>query len=173
MTSKKLILIAQCIILFICVAYIFEGYYVNINPDKKVKETFKQTDCFLLSKKLVTKGHVISQYRADFRVSYTVNNAQYTKWVSGNGLDSSFTYDNTEQENMLSRFENGATYPCWYNPEDHGQVVLVMRKNWTATYSLMVPSVIFIIIAYYFSKGIMRFYRTRKTKPKSKRRSKR
>lgn len=159
----------QGFVLFLSAAYIYQGYFKNIDPDKKVKETFKQADCFLLSKKLVTKGHVFTQYRADFRVSYNVNNVQYTKWVSGNGLDTSFSYDDTEQENLLARFDNGSTYPCWYHPDDHGQVVLVLRKNWTATYALMVPSVILIIFSYYFTKGIMQLFRKRKVKSKSQR----
>jgi hypothetical protein len=155
--------------MFVCIASIRYGCYVNIDPDKKVRETFKLTDCFLLSKKLASKGHVFTQYRADFRVSYNVNNVQYTKWISGNGLDVYFTHDNQSQENILSRFDNGNTYPCWYNPEDHQQVVLVSRKNWTAIYSLIVPVIIFSVVSYFFGKGMIRAYRARQEKKPSKR----
>lgn len=164
MKNKFLILIGQAIVLLLCAAYIHHGFFVNINPDKQVTETFKMTECFLLSKKLTMRGHVIPQYRADFRVSYNVNNVQYTKWVSGNGLDTSFTHNNAEQENILSQYDNGMTYPCWYNPDDHGEVVFVLRKNWSDSYALMVPSVIFIIVGYYFSKNVITLFQHIKSK---------
>jgi hypothetical protein len=164
MKSRILSLILQGIILLLCAAYLHYGYFVNINPDKQVKETFKMTECFLLSKKLVSRGHLFTQYRAEFRVSYNVNNVQYTKWVSGNGLNDSFTQNNAEQENILSQYDNGMNYPCWYNPDDHEQVVLVLRKNWTDTYALMVPAVIFILTAYYFGKNLLSLYRAWRAK---------
>lgn len=142
-----------------CVAYADYVYFSNIKPDKLVKSTFKKTDCFLLSKKLTSKGHVLHQYRADFRVSYTVNNVQYTRWVSGNGLDDAFAHSPTEQEEALAQFADGGTYPCWYDPENHGLVVLVLRHNWTSTFPVMLPAVIFILTFYYFCKGVKRFFK--------------
>lgn len=168
MRKSVFLLIGQLCVLLACLAYVFFTYSFNINPDKQVKQSFLHTDCFLLSKKLSSKGHILRQYRADFRVSYTVNNVQYTRWVSGNGLDNSFMHDATEQEEVLSQFDDGGSYPCWYNPTDPEEVVLVMRKNWTSTFPLMLPAVIFILAFYFFVKNILRMIFTRSKSIKKK-----
>jgi len=156
---RMMLLLGQFLVLIICISALNYAYHMNINPDRQVIASYVKTECFLLSKKLTTKDRFVHLYRADFRISYTVDNVQYTKWVSGNGLDNSFTRHAVEQENILSQFEDGGTYPCWYNPDDPGSVVLLVRKNWTSTFPLIVPTVIFVFVFYYFIKSVDRLRR--------------
>jgi len=148
-SSRILLILAQCLILIACVWYIESFYFNNIYPDQYAKDNFLQTDCFVISKMLATKGRVIKSYRSDFWVNYNVNNTQYTEKVSGNGLDISFTRNRLEQENLLSQFSVGGSYLCWYDKDAPYRVMLVMRHNWLSTFPLMVPSVIIVIVLYY------------------------
>jgi len=103
------------------------------------------------------RGSLIHHYRADFLISYPVNGKIYQAWVTGNGLDQGFFRDKTLQEETLTSFDVGGTYPCWYNPKFPQQAVLVMRHNWSSTLPLAVPTVIAIIAIYYILKGTFQF----------------
>jgi hypothetical protein len=144
------LLIGQFIILFLCIAYTDHFYWANIAPDKEAKAYFQQTSCFLINKKLSTKGRILDRYRADFLVSYQVNGVQYNKWMSGNGLDHSFSTDRIAQETTLSQYQVGSTYPCWYDATDPQIALLVMRHNWTSTFPLILPAIVGIVTLYYF-----------------------
>ena len=152
--SQIALLIGQTILILLCIAYINYIYFTNIYPDKHVKENFEQTDCFVMSKRLASKGHLFPKYRADFRVSYNVGNAQYSKWVSGNGLDYSYTHSSSDEQAILDQFQEGTSYPCWYNPDNSAQVVLVLRHGWSSTFPLMIPSAIALLMLYYFLKTL-------------------
>src|ERR1700704_4263032 len=101
--SRIALLIGQLIIILFCIGYIDYVYYVNIYPDKKVKENFQQNSCFLVNKRLASKGHLLHQYRSEFLVNYSVNGVQYSRWVSGNGLDYSYTSNSTLEQNTLDQ----------------------------------------------------------------------
>jgi hypothetical protein len=147
--SRILLILTQCVILIACVWYIESFYFNHIYPDQYAKDYFLQTDCFVISKRLVTKGRVIKSYRADFWVNYSVDAIPYTEKVSGNGLDISFSRNRLEQQNLLTQFDVGGSYLCWYDKEAPGRVILVMRHNWLSTFPLMVPSAIIVIVLYY------------------------
>jgi hypothetical protein len=129
---------------------------MNIIPDKEANESYQQTRCFLISKKLMAKGHLIQRYRADFLISYNANGVQYNRWVSGNGLDRSLTKNESEQEDILSQFEVGGTYTCWFNPDSPHQVMLLPRHDWYSIFPLLVPAVVSIITLYYFLKTLFK-----------------
>jgi len=152
--SRVLLLLGQLVVLIFCIGYIEYVYYTNILPDKNAKDTFQQTDCFILSKRLSTKGRVIHQYRADFLISYTVNDDQYNHWISGNGLDISYSRNREQQETILNDYSIGGNYPCWYSPENPELAILVLRHDWLGTFPLMVPSVVGVITLYYFLKNL-------------------
>ena len=158
--SRIALLIGQCIVLIMCIAYIEYIYTANILPDKEAKESYRQVDCVLISKQLSTRGHLIHTYRADFLVSYNVGGVQYNRWVSGNGLDASFTQNEQEQEDILSQYEIGGTYPCWYNPTNPQLSILVLRHNWLSTFPLLVPSVVATIMLYYILKNLFQIIGT-------------
>lgn len=144
------LLIGQFIVLIICFGYIENFYLANILPDKYAKESFQQTDCFLISKKLTVHGHLVRRYRADFLVSYNVNGVQYNRWVSGNGLDPSFARQAIPQQDILSRFAVGKTYPCWYDPKNPELSLLIFRHDWISTFNLIAPAILTVIMLYYF-----------------------
>lgn len=154
MGKQILLLLGQCIILAVCFFYVQRLYVTNILPDKTAKEIFQQTDCFVVSKKLEAKGRFIHLYRADFLISYNVDGIQYNRWVSGNGLDQSFSNDQFGQQKILSQFDVGSTYPCWYNPLDPKIAIIVLRHHWLSTSPLLVPAVIALIVFYYLVKNL-------------------
>lgn len=152
--SRVFLLMGQFFVLLFCFLYIDYVYLTNIRPDKLAKETFQETQCFVVNKKLSAKGHLTHKFRADFLISYNVNGVQYNRWVSGNGLDMSFSGNGTEQGDMLAQYEVGNTYPCWYSPDNPQIAVLVMRHSWTSMFPLLVPAVIGAILLYYFLKNL-------------------
>ncbi len=117
-------------IFILCIGFLARFYLTDILPDKRVATLFQPTECFLESKKLNARYPTLHRYRADFLITYTVNGVQYTHWVSGNGLNRSFTHDKTVQEHLLAQFNIGNMYPCKYNPNDPQVAVLVERHDW-------------------------------------------
>jgi hypothetical protein len=162
--NRIALMIGQLIIFLMCAGYIFHTYTSNIFPDKEAKESFKQNTCFIISKKLSTRGHFFHEYRADILITYNVSSVQYNRWVSGNGLDYSFAQNESSQEDVLSQFDVGGTYPCWYNPNNPQIAILVMRHNWLSTFPLMLPSVVAVIIFYYLMKNLFLLINAMKSK---------
>lgn len=128
---RVLFMLAEFIFLLVCIIYIDYIYLTKIRPDQRAKLNFVQTDCLIMSKKLSTKGHLLHRYRADFLVSYQAKGAQYTRWVSGNGLDMTYYRSNEQQKKLLSDFKDGNNYICWYNPQNPDVAMLVQRDSWT------------------------------------------
>ena len=170
--SRLLLLLGQCLIIVVCLAYIHYIYSANILPDKRAKETFKETACFLISKRLSAHGKIFTKYRADFLISYRVQGEQYNRWVSGNGLDMAFHDNEAAEEDVLSQYDVGGSYPCFYDPGYPQISLLVVRHNWLSTFPLMVPSVIILITFYFliknsyhlFHAATIKQYRPRKPK---------
>lgn len=155
MTRSRLVwLFAQLLILCVCITYIHHVYVTNILPDRMVGDVFKQTQCFIISKRLSSKGYLVHRYRADFLASYHTNDVQYNRWISGNGLDRGFTKNVAEQEDILSQFEVGGRYACWFNPEMPTQVMLLPRRQWQSAYPVIIPILICFIVLYFFIKTL-------------------
>lgn len=156
--NRVLISLAQVGVLILCFSYIQRIYSDNILPDKQAKAVFQQTECLLVSKKLVEGGQFFHAYRADFFINYTVNDVSYHNWVSGNGLDTSFRKNKDTQEAVLSEYIVGESYSCWYNPQNPNAVILVFRHNWMTTFPLVLPSIVFLIVGYYFLQNVFLFF---------------
>lgn len=152
--SRIALLIGQVIVLIICIGYIEYYYFTKILPDKQAKEIYTEASCLLLDKKLTTKGRILRSYRADFLISYNAKGVQYNHWVSGNGLDYSFSRNITAQQNILAQYATGASYPCYYNPDHPEIVVFILRHHWLSTFPLIVPFIVGLITLYYFLKTI-------------------
>lgn len=167
--SRILFLIGQVIVLLICLIIIHHSYLNNINPDKQAKVSFLKTPCFLVSKKLNVRGPIVHAYRADFLINYTVKGVQYSRWVSGNGLDASFFRNMHDQEVVLMQYEVGQSYTCYYDPQDPQVALLVWRQNWVSLFPLMAPVVITILFAYFFWKTSLPLLKKVKRKRKQKR----
>lgn len=152
--GKKIFkLLVQFLILLAAFIYIDYIYFSNILPDQHVRESFRETECLLLSKKLSTKGKIFRRARAEFLVSYHANGAQYNRWVSGNGLDMFYTMNIASQEQMLAEYQNGRKYPCWYNPDNAESAVLALRHSWFSLYFLLVPSLAGLIALILFLRN--------------------
>lgn len=149
-----LLLIGQILVVIACLGYIEYTYLTEIVPDQVVSETYEIADCQVTDKSITMRSGIVNRYRADFQINYIASNGQeYNAWVSGNGLDTSFTNDRDSQEEMLQEFSVGETYPCWYNPESPELVVLMLRHSWSSTFSLFIPSIILLIVIYYLTRN--------------------
>lgn len=156
---RLFLLFAQAIIIVVSIFYANYVYEAQILPDITVSDTYDVAQCLVENEKIVEKGTLLHSYRADFLVSYSVEDEPYRTWVSGNGLDTSFTTDRASQRAVLDQFEVGQTYPCWYDPEAPEVVVLVLRHDWAATFPWFVPFVVLLIVIYGFLQQLIQFFR--------------
>lgn len=149
---RVLFMLAEFMLLLGCIIYIDYIYLTKIRPDQLAKLHFVQTDCLIMSKKLSTKGHVFHRYRADFLITYQAKGVQYTRWVSGNGLDKAYYRNNEKQEKLLSEFKDGNNYPCWYNPAKPAAALLVQRASWTYWSPFIWPAIVGLVALLLFIK---------------------
>jgi hypothetical protein len=150
-----LLLLGQLIVLASCIAYIEFVYHTKVLPDKKVYATFNETVCTIASERMSTQGN---NFRADFLLNYSVDDKPYNTWVSANGLDNSFSADKKGQQEVLDQFVEGQNYPCWVDPHNPNIAVLVLRHEWSATFPLIIPSIILLIDAYYLLINLFRIF---------------
>lgn len=151
---RLLLLIAQLFVLLAMIGLFNFIYVTYVLPDKQVEILFHPTECFLITKKLTSKGHFARRYQAGFLVSYQAKGAQYNRWVTGNGLDKSFTFNPALQTSILAQYLIGNRYTCLYNPKNPEDVILVPRRNWFTAYPLLLPAAIGSIMIYYLLKNI-------------------
>src|SRR3990167_6442735 len=151
--SVTLKLLAQFFILLCLFIYLDYVYLTNMRSDIWAKENFQRTECFVMSKKLSTKGKFYRRFRADFLINYHANGVQYNRWVSGNGLDMTYTGKNASQEKLLSNYENGTNYSCWYDPDNAERVMLVQRSSWFSLHGFILPALAALVTAYYFFRS--------------------
>jgi hypothetical protein len=149
-----LLLIGQTALFIVCILFIVYMYTQNIAPDKAVAEDFSITQCRVTDKGMAVGHGLIKHYRADFEVTYNAGGTEYTSMTSANGRDFSFTRDIDSQNEYLNEFEVTRSYPCWYNPSDPKEVVLVLRHSWVSTFPLILPSVISIVMLFYMIKTL-------------------
>lgn len=118
----------------VCVALLIGFALFTILPDKLAESYFKPTTGFLINKQMSVKNHLVPRYRADFLVSYNVGHVQYNRWVSANGLNRSFHFNQSRQERLLDKFAIGHSYPVYVNPKNPEEALLLFRYNWTAIF---------------------------------------
>jgi len=152
--SRLALLVFQLVVILLCASYIEYTYYTDIYPERQVKKVFTQTDCTIINERLSQKGNVITQYRADFLISYNVKGVQYNRWVSGDGLEMLYTPDKSSQDKLLVKFQVGQTYSCWFNPLLPQVSVLVAKNDWRPALPLFIPLVIGLIALYGLFKNI-------------------
>lgn len=156
-----------------CFFYIYYLYQHIILPEQIAKNTYENTICLIINKKLASKGIVIRQYRADFLVSYSVGGVLYKRWVSGNGLDTSYSQNQAELEDLLSQYEVGGTYRCWYDPVTPTTVLLVFRHNWISLFYLIgIPTIVSLLSLYLLINILFRSNRSKAKSEKRRRKAK-
>ena len=152
---RFLFMLAEFVILLACIIWTDSIYILQILPDKLATQNFVKTDCLIMSKKLSSQGEIFNSFRADFLINYQAKGAQYTRWVSGNGLDMSYYRDNERQEKMLSNFKDGSNYPCWYHPDNPELAMLAPRDPWTYLSAALIPLCIGLLALLLFVKNVV------------------
>lgn len=160
--NRIFILMIQFLILLVSCVYIDYLYLTNIRPDQLAKANFVKTECLVMSKKLSSRGQYLHRYRADFLVNYHANGVQYNRWVSGNGLDFSYSLNSTPEEQLLSDYEDGHHYACWYNPENAEEAYLVPRRHYLSLLPLIVPALAIMTVLILFIRSAFRLFRSKK-----------
>lgn len=116
--------------LSVCLFFLSKALEKEILPDLNSWFSYHVTHCSVLSKRLITHHHRWQRYRADFLVSYDVDNAEYHRWISANGLDRHYSRAFNFQNNHFSYFQVGQDYICYYDPHDPQSVILLHRTAW-------------------------------------------
>lgn len=154
--KKSALLLGQVIVLLFCVGFMFYFTFLNLFPDKYTTTKFQSANALLLDKKMMYRNHVIPRYRADFLISYNVNNVQYNRWVSANGLDQSYHLNKNRQEHLLGKFSIGKTYPCYYNPKNPEIALLLFRYDWSPFLYVIFLLILSCVMFYYVLDNIIR-----------------
>lgn len=156
MSSYIFWLLTQFIIFVVLFIYLDYFYLTNIRPDLLAKENFAHTPCLIMSKKYSSKGHIFHKGKAEFLISYSAAGVQYSRWVSGNGLDASYTMQKGQHDQVLAEYRVGGNYTCLYNPEDPEKVLLVPRQFLPSLLQALVPGMICLITFLLFIKNSLR-----------------
>lgn len=120
-----------CLILMsFCFLFLSRALEKEILPDVNAWFYYHVTNCSVLSKRLITHHHGWQRYRADFLLSYNVEDAEYHRWISVNGLDRHYSHAFNFQNNYFAHFQVGQDYICFYNPQDPQSVILLPRSAW-------------------------------------------
>jgi hypothetical protein len=129
-------------------------------PEWRANHFYVEGRCVLLDKRLAEdppSGKAFnSTYRPEFLIRHTVAGREYRVW----------TYDAVHattalrwpKESILDSFTIGQAYPCWYDPADPSQVVLVRGYSWW-TYGFLV---VFLVLLFLTGKGVLWRLRSRR-----------
>ncbi len=104
--------------------------------------------CLVLEKRL--DSHEFSplekkkeSYRPAVHIQYEVNGREFKVWT----YDTVRSYSDNRDANqaILDNIELGKTYPCWYDPDQPDQAILVQSEIWGAYVALIIPIGFWII----------------------------
>ena len=108
-------------------------------PAFRARHKFVASTCRVLEKRIEeTVSNSGSSYQPDFHIEYHVNGRAYEAWTYE--MPQLFTSDQTSSQAILDQFQIGREYPCWYDPHDPSQVVLVRSHGVFAWLILLVPA---------------------------------
>jgi hypothetical protein len=107
-------------------------------PEWRANHLYVEGRCVLLDKRLVEdsssgyRGARNSTYRPEFLIRYTVAGREYQAWTYDAWVLAlrASTALRWPKERVLDSFTVGQEYPCWYDPADPSQVVLVRGYSW-------------------------------------------
>lgn len=124
------------LMIFLLIGVIFTsvGYFLILRPELEVGRRFVEGRCEILGRQIIEeekrskssrKSRSRSRrmhYRPEFHIRYEVagRELEARTWR----IVQSSSTSKSSQEKVLSRFEVGQTYPCWYDPADPARVVL-------------------------------------------------
>jgi hypothetical protein len=123
-------------------------------PEGRANYFYVEGRCVVLDKRLVEyppSGKAInSTYRPEFLIRYTVAGREYQPWAYKATRSSSAL--RWPKERTLESFTVGQAYPCWYDPADPSQVVLVRGYSWLSSAPLLV---VFGVLAFFTGRGLV------------------
>lgn len=76
-------------------------------------------------------------FRPEVLIQYQADGVNYEAWTYDVARVDSGSM--AEVQGMLDRFRPGSEYPCWYDPKDPDQVVLVRHYSWSAWLMTILP----------------------------------
>ena len=119
--------------------------FTLVIPEWQVNHEFVEHTCKIIGKRLAEKeGEDGTLYQPEFQIKYTVNGmCIYSRWTYT--ISNPYSSEKESQQAILTKFSLGDTVPCWYNPVDPGQVVLVRGYSWWIYLVLFVPMAFIII----------------------------
>lgn len=148
LTGRQLFIFLKIVLIPLCVFVIYFFYTNDIHPDQIARNSFIQGDCQVVDKKLSMVNDFAQRYRADFLINYSVNGVSYQRWVSGNGLDRSYQLSRAKQERLLSQYQSGNDYTCWYDGAEPQNAVLVLRYDWLDFLLLLIAGFVGLMSAF-------------------------
>jgi hypothetical protein len=119
--------------------------FTLVIPEWQVNHEFVENTCTIIGKRLDEKvGDDGTLYRPEFQIKYTVNNVELPPvWTYK--INNPYSSGKDSQQAIFSKFSLGQVVPCWYNPVDPSQVVLVRGYSWWIYLLISIP-VAFIVI---------------------------
>ncbi|MGA2060793.1 MAG: DUF3592 domain-containing protein [Thermoguttaceae bacterium] len=113
-------------------------------PEWQVNHEFVEHPCKVIGRRLdEIEDKNGTLYRPQFQIEYSVNGVEYRPWTYT--ISNPYSSGKEIQQAILTKFSVGDTVPCWFNPLNPGQAVLVRGYNWWVYLVLFVP-VAFIVI---------------------------
>ncbi|HEY4761999.1 MAG TPA: DUF3592 domain-containing protein [Thermoguttaceae bacterium] len=113
-------------------------------PEWRANHEFVEHQCRVVGKRLAqTEGEDGPLFRPEFQIEYTVNGVEYRTWTYK--ISNPYSSGRESKHAILTRFTVGENVPCWYDPLDPEQVVLVRGYSWWIYLLLLVPMVFIFI----------------------------
>jgi hypothetical protein len=141
-----------------CLVFLGGLMSLDFVPEWRANHFYVEGRCVLLDKRLVEyppSGKAMnSTYRPECLLRYTVAGREYQTWAYKATRTSSAL--RWPKERILESFTVGQEYPCWYDPADPSQVVLVRGYSWLSNSPLLV---LFGVLAFFTVRGIYRSVR--------------
>ena len=110
-------------------------------PEWRANNRYLPNTCVVLDKKVSRDdgGEEGPTYRPEIRIRYEVDGLPHEIWTY-DALNT-FSSGRAGKEAIIKRFQVGAKYPCWYDPERPGKAVLVRGYSWVPFITLIIPAV--------------------------------
>jgi hypothetical protein len=107
-------------------------------PDWRANHNFVETECHILDK-TIRESHNDSgaTYRPDFHIAYKAGDRALESWTYD--ITKMLSSERSRSEKILAHFEVGKAYPCWYDPMDASNAVLIRGYSWFAWLILVLP----------------------------------
>jgi hypothetical protein len=135
---------------------------LNLRPEWRANHAYVEEQCVVLDKRLVEHskgGRPGITYRPEFLIRYTVAGRPYETWTYD--AVHAFTGLRGPNERVLDDFTVGQQYPCWYDPADPSEVVLVRGYSWMS-YGLALA---FVALVFLTGTGVLRRLRSARHAP--------